>query len=406
LLQWGADHNARNAEELLAFHLAKDFPMRWVTFHGKMYAANWLYYYVSDSAVKGWNRYWAVLTIDMLYLHNQAPSHTNIQGITGEGKATWTEPAKLIKLQGAQVRLHLKNPIRRNSFELQLPNDKDPKVFSISDKVSSEDETMLHVWVERLRRRIAVIDDPKSIRQTAKIEATTVLLNELHAAAKNGDINKMQTMIKDEGRDPNYARGYDGRTPLHIASKYNHLEVVELLLSCGAKALVEDKSGWTAIHVAAWMGHIDILSKLLPTIASNRLWVDVTPIHRAAESNKANALELMLRDYKMFDVNAQESSYNETPLHLAARLGHAEAVETLLKYGARTNIKNKGSKTPAQVAATENIEKVLETGFNFVRNGDIAKLQEVLKKEKNALTKFNFQGLTMTHVAAQEGNTQ
>jgi len=104
----------------------------------------------------------------------------------------------------------------------------------------------------------------------------------------------------------------------------------------------------------------------------------------------------------MFNINAEDPETRETPLHVASRLGNAESVEVLVKYGAKTTAKNNKSKTPSQVAATEAIKKILETGFSFVRTDDVERLRDAIAKDKRSLSKFNYEGLTMIHVAAQE----
>ena len=49
----------------------------------------------------------------------------------------------------------------------------------------------------------------------------------------------------DNGADPDAAAVYDGETPLHLASKYGHLNCVRLLLQHGTRATVvaTDRAG-------------------------------------------------------------------------------------------------------------------------------------------------------------------
>jgi len=54
-----------------------------------------------------------------------------------------------------------------------------------------------------------------------------------------------------------------GLTPLHIAAKSGHRNVVELLLETGATATAETPEGRTALHLAAMEGHETILVQLL-----------------------------------------------------------------------------------------------------------------------------------------------
>jgi len=81
---------------------------------------------------------------------------------------------------------------------------------------------------------------------------------------------------------------------------------------------VEAKSGRTALHKAAFWGHIQ-------------------------------ATNFMLKECKVKIVNAQD--YNgDTPLHDAARFGHSDVVEALIGAGAQASIKNTEGKDVSDVA--------------------------------------------------------
>lgn len=64
---------------------------------------------------------------------------------------------------------------------------------------------------------------------------------------------------------------------MHYASAGGHVELVELLLEEGASAAVEDKEGYTPMHLAARYGHnpiIDILkSKISLSVVSTKVRV-------------------------------------------------------------------------------------------------------------------------------------
>lgn len=80
---------------------------------------------------------------------------------------------------------------------------------------------------------------------------------------------------------------------------------------------VEENSGRTALHKAAYWGHNDLVKMLLSELSLN--------------SN--------IQDYN-----------GDTPLHDASRFGHVKVVEHLLAYGADRNIKNSAGQTALDVA--------------------------------------------------------
>ncbi|MBD3272843.1 hypothetical protein GF385_00640, partial [Candidatus Dependentiae bacterium] len=91
-------------------------------------------------------------------------------------------------------------------------------------------------------------------------------------------------------------------TPLHLAAKKGHQEIVEMLLAKeGVDPSARDRYGNTPLHFAAKKGHPEIVKMLL-----------------AKDADLSNA----------------ENFIKSTPLHFAAEKGHQEIVEILLARGA------------------------------------------------------------------------
>ena len=55
----------------------------------------------------------------------------------------------------------------------------------------------------------------------------------------------------------------DGRAPLHLAAKLNHIEIAKELLQHGAKLQRDDFMGKSPIYLAAYGGHADMLKVFL-----------------------------------------------------------------------------------------------------------------------------------------------
>ena len=69
--------------------------------------------------------------------------------------------------------------------------------------------------------------------------------NALYTASAFGR-DTIAEWLLDNGADPDTAATYDGDNPLHLASKYGHLNCVRLLLQHGASTTARDRSGHEA----------------------------------------------------------------------------------------------------------------------------------------------------------------
>lgn len=72
----------------------------------------------------------------------------------------------------------------------------------------------------------------------------------LHLAARAGDLALTKRLAAGSGADGTDGRDEDGRTPLMLASRHHHDDVVEYLLSRGADASLRDNNGRTALDLA------------------------------------------------------------------------------------------------------------------------------------------------------------
>ena len=95
----------------------------------------------------------------------------------------------------------------------------------------------------------------------------------------------------------------NGKTALHSAAFSGHLNVTKHLISQGAEVNKEDNNGKTALHSAAFSGHLDVTKYL---------------ISQGAEVNK-------------------EDNNGKTALHSAASSGHLDVTKYLISQGAEGN---------------------------------------------------------------------
>ncbi|ORX62575.1 asparaginase-domain-containing protein [Hesseltinella vesiculosa] len=123
----------------------------------------------------------------------------------------------------------------------------------------SDDRNRTHVLVELLMACIAqgkgaaqhaLRDWTLSNRDQQMAERSLAPLL-LCSAAATSDLESIETLVDNMSGDLNLnCVDYDGRVPLHVASREGHAQVVAFLLRHGASVHIRDKSGHTPIYEA------------------------------------------------------------------------------------------------------------------------------------------------------------
>lgn len=119
----------------------------------------------------------------------------------------------------------------------------------------------------------------------------------------------------------------DGLTALHLAAQYGIYQVISLLVEHGAQVdKLTSKGGWTPIHIAASLGHLNVVQELI----------------------KCNA-----------NPNICDSA-GATPLFIAAQLGNTRIVKFLLSNSQSQSIPFISSVTSLQTFASSKGESVIQ----------------------------------------------
>ena len=169
----------------------------------------------------------------------------------------------------------------------------------------------------------------------------------MRTAAENDPV-LVRRLLEEEGIDPNLRLSFEGSplwtNPLYVAAKAGSVASVSLLLEAGAEVDGESSDGETALHIAAFNGHLDVVDSLLlagadPNDVAGQALVDHTPIEQAALKGH-DAIVLRLRE------SGAELRY---ALHSAAFNGHISTVNLLLSMGAPTDLRRHGE-TPQDLA--------------------------------------------------------
>ncbi len=190
-------------------------------------------------------------------------------------------------------------------------------------------------------------------------------------AAYEGDVQKAMDLTA-RGVPPRLTR-YEGQTPLHIAARYGHTEMVRFLVGCGVRIDAADDKGWTPLMLALEGNHKAMVEHLVESGATLTLaaaayvgdttaalgfladGVDVnartiggqTPLHLAALSGRQSMVELLIA--RGAEVGAV-TQWRDTALHVAVANHHVEIARLLLAKGAQVNARAKYDRTPLHVA--------------------------------------------------------
>ncbi|XP_049796216.1 ankyrin-3-like [Schistocerca nitens] len=146
-----------------------------------------------------------------------------------------------------------------------------------------------------------------------------------------------------------------GRRLIKAASD-GAVQELQMLLAAGADVGATDgnKSATdgnknTALHWAAWQGHVEAASCLVGAGAEVDAgnWVQNTPLHWAAWGGRPAVVRLL--EEASADPNARNVD-GDTPLHFAAEHGRTEEAIALLDAGADSGARNHKGKTPVDRA--------------------------------------------------------
>ena len=156
---------------------------------------------------------------------------------------------------------------------------------------------------------------------------TTAPEKKLREAAAEGNLLRVETFLR-QGVSAQ-AADEGGVTPLFIAAKNGHRDVVALLLEQGAILNSARQDGVTPLFIAVQEGQPDMVALLLEKGADAKSQArigGVTLLHVGAFRGDQKIIELLLRHGA--DKNARMSS-GERPMDLAHKQGHQALIPLL-----------------------------------------------------------------------------
>jgi ankyrin repeat protein len=210
---------------------------------------------------------------------------------------------------------------------------------------------------------------------------------QLLRAARAGELDTVKKLLLFFKSDEAFVNGRDtetGNTALHIASRHGHMEVMEVLLECGAQVNALNNAGSTPFFLATeglhktpslllleWGADIHIKNRISKTALElirnadlkaflSRKYTEYQELQVAVLKRDGLALETHIDKHlnTMASLKSRCMKGN-TLLHVAASTGCLNAVKKLLSQQVRADIHNDQKATPLHVTRDPIILKLL-----------------------------------------------
>lgn len=172
--------------------------------------------------------------------------------------------------------------------------------------------------------------------------------NCLHLCAQQGRVTCIEALLTSTVLDAYKGNDRNGITAMHIASKYNQLPVIKLLIGkFKLDANHRTFKGRTPLHFAVLYGDKELCAYLLANKVDHYAQDTrgVTALIAAATRGNGDILSLLIQ-YGA-DLSTQDMR-GRTALHAAYSKGHFTLTTMLIKAGADQTVRNQRNKTPSE----------------------------------------------------------
>lgn len=133
--------------------------------------------------------------------------------------------------------------------------------------------------------------DPELLESRDYLDDTPLIV-----AARLGHLEIVKLLV-ERGAESN-ATGFGAKSALHCAATNGYEEIVAFLLSQGAEVHARQRQGWTPLMCASSWGHVGVVRRLLTHMGgeglNQRAADDKTALHHAAARGKGEVVRLLL----------------------------------------------------------------------------------------------------------------
>jgi ankyrin repeat protein len=171
----------------------------------------------------------------------------------------------------------------------------------------------------------------------------------LYHAARLGFRDLAEYLIAEHPEHVN-ARGGAAMTPMHVAARAGHANILSLLLEHGADVDGRSTYNYTPLLQASLYGNIEAGQFLLDHGADINTRIDngSTALTLAASYGYVEFARMLL--HRGAGINDCDNYLSSTPLHWAVRSQDVQVVQFFLDHGADVSARDQKGRTPCQLA--------------------------------------------------------
>jgi len=248
----------------------------------------------------------------------------------------------------------------------------------------------------------------EEVNQINELSETPLLL-----ACKGGHLNVVEFLV-ESGADVDQAETENGVRPIHVAAEKGYFDIVKFLVKSGVSVLGGDYEGTVAVDLAELNGFSEIVTYLNLLTGETEGSDDEVPEENVPvniddtfklEVNKIQDPQILHKLSEELSISSQDAAqisvvkdliiqgadvnfidkHGNTPLFYAANSYLLDTAKYLVKNGANVNLSSSNKNTPILVA---------------VRNGHV-ELVKYLLQEKADINQRNGDSLTPADIASQ-----